>query len=341
MADTIPSDLFIPEVAAEYARQAFVDNIDILGVIGSSPDSPIQLLNDPVFGSEGQYYEMPVFKRISSLVTRRDITSTSTITPLELTGGNEKAVKVHKKIGTVSYSLDAARVSRARPGAISQEIGMQAGEQLATAMRETIINTIRGALAAMTTTEHTTDVWDATARTNLTPQQINALLNNFGDNRDMARRGVLLGRSEARQDLINFYLGLGVQGVADVAVRGGDIPPLGMPFFMADSAALTTADAGNDKYHTLLIAPGGVRVWFTLPLTVYPEFQDTSAEQVLMRWRADADYAVGVCGMGYNSGAGGANPTDATLLSSANWSVVYSDDKEVKLAELVHNYSGN
>ena len=96
MAITQASDLFIPEVAAEYARQAFVENISFIQEFMGAPGSPIEVVNDPVFGSEGQYKSRPVFKRMSNLVTRRDVTSTSTATAVKMTGGDEKMVKVHQ-----------------------------------------------------------------------------------------------------------------------------------------------------------------------------------------------------------------------------------------------------
>jgi len=339
MAETLASDLFIPEVAAQYARQAFVENMDVMSLIGGpGSGAPIELVNDPVFSSEGQYLSMPVFKRISSLGTRRDLTSVSAVTDLELTSGDEKAVKVHKKLGSVVHSLDAGRLSRASSEQISAEIGMQFGESAFLMLRETILNAARGAIAAMTTTAHTHDVWSATVRTNLSRTLINALKAKFGDSREKVK--AVICRSESMQDLVDEYLGAGVTGIADEATRAGIIlSSLGVSLTMCDSAALTTADGGFNKAHALILGPGAIKVGYSLPLTVYPPFLDTSKEQVLLRARGDVDYWVGIKGMGYNSGAGGANPTDAALLSAANWSVVYSDHREVLLGELVHNAS--
>lgn len=337
MADTLASDLFIPEVAQSYARQAFSESLGMMRFVGG-PGSPIEMIGDPVFAQEGQYLERPVFKRIASLGTRRDLTSVSTATDLELTGGNEKAVKVHKKLGPVSYSLDAERVSRAAPGNISMEVGKQFGEFAGQLVRDTLLNAVRGAIAAMTSTLHTVDVWNASARTNLSTALLNRLRYTMSDK---SKAGwVTIMRPEAGRDLIDELIGRGTN-LGDAAVLDGILQrQLGMSIEEVAAAALTTADAGFDKAHTLLLGPGAVQIGFSLPLTIYPEFQDISKEQVLMRARADFDYWVGIRGMAYNSGAGGANPTDATLLSSANWSVVYSDAREVNLAEGVHNAAG-
>src|SRR3990167_1326950 len=214
MADTLQSDLFIPEVCAEYARQAFVEKVDALRLIGPpGSGAPITLMNDPVFSAEGQYIEMPVYKRIATFGARRDITSVSGVTDLEMTGGSEKAVKVHKRLGPLSISRDVGRVTRANQDQAMAEIGRQAGEATLTLMRDTIFNAVRGAIAAMSGTPHTLTLWSATARTNLTRNVINELLYKLGDSRKDMK--AILCRSESKRDLVDEYLGAGVTGIAD------------------------------------------------------------------------------------------------------------------------------
>lgn len=336
MAETTQTDLLIPEVCANYSRQAFVEVLDLLQWIGApGSGAPIELMNDPVFASEGEYFRMPVFKRITSLGSRRDLTSVSTVTNLELTGGDEKAVKVNKKLGPVAYSLDAGRMTRASAEEISAEIGKQFGEYTGLMLRDSLISAIRGAVAAMTSTLHTKDVWSATVRTNMTRSLVNAIKSLFGDSREKMK--YCLMRSESMQDLVDEYLSAGVTGIADVATRDGIVmQTLGLALSMCDSSVLTTADAGFDKARAIVMGPGAVRCGFSTPLTVYPPYLDTSTEQVLVRARADVDYWIGIRGMGWNSTA---NPTDSTLSTSGSWSVVYSDAREVLLGELIHNAS--
>ena len=339
MAVTTASDLFTPEVSLEYGRQAFVDSLALMALMGG-PGSPIEVANDPVFAQEGQYLSRPIYKRISSLVTKRDLTSVSTVTDLELTGGDEKAVKMHKKIGGVARTLDASRVSRSHDEQLSAEIGRQAGEQAAVAVRDSILNAMIGAIAAIASTLHTRTSWAAAARTNLSPEELQSFNNLFGD-----RQGLIsdyITRSEPMGDMITNYLGRGVTGVADVQLRQRILKDtLGRNILAMDAAALTTADAGFDKYHTLAIGPGAIQMGYSLPLTVYPPFLDTSTEQVLVRWRADFDFWIGIRGMAYQSGVGGANPTDSVLATSSSWGVIYSDVREVLLGQDTHNYSGN
>lgn len=340
MALTTVSDGFVPEVAAEYASQAFVENLGMLELMGSGPDAPIQVVNDAVFAAEGQYLDRPVFKRISSFVSSRDINGTSAATDLELTTGNEQAVKMHKKVGPLTWTADVYRVTRARPGSIEREFGTQAGEQMALTVRESIISAIRGAVAAMTTTAHTKDVWNASTRTNLSRALIQSWMDLFDDRQEKV--AALIAHSRMHGDLIAEYLGAGVTGISDVQSKSRILrDTLGRMLYMATTSLLTTSDAGNDKYRALALGPGAVQIGFSQPLRIYDIFEDTSKESVLYRARADFDFWVGIKGMGYVDGVGGANPSDSTLATSSSWTPVYSDAREVLLGELVANYSGN
>lgn len=340
MAITTVSDGFTPEVAAEYASQAFIENLGMLELMGSGPDSPIQVVNDAVFAMEGQYLDRPVFKRISSFVSSRDINGTSAATDLELTTGNEQAVKMHKKVGPLTWTADVYRVTRARPGSIEREFGKQAGEQMALTVRESIISAIRGAVAAMTSTLHTKDVWNASTRTNFTRNLVQEFMDLFEDRQEKVSS--LVSHSRMHGDLIKDYLGAGVQGITDTQSKQRILrDTLGRAVYMATTALLTTSDAGFDKYRALALGPGAVQIGFSQPLRIYEVFEDTSKESVLYRARADFEFWIGIAGMGYVDGVGGANPSDSTLATSSSWTPVYSDAREVLLGELVSNYSGN
>lgn len=347
MAVTNPSDLFIPEVSADYSSQAFVQSLELMnnliGPVGSG--SPIEIMNDPIFGVEGQYFQRPIFKRVgSTLVARRDVTSNSNTTPVNITGDNEIGVKVHRRIGPLNYTLDALNISRATPENFSAEVGKQIGEELALNMQHTIIATALGILAGVGSTVNTYSPWNATSRTNLSPAVLNATLNLMGDQRNKFKSGAhIVTRSECVLDLTNDGIGRSYQGVGDRALQGAmNVNTLGMGDpLMVDDALLTTADAGFDKYTTILFGAGAMQIWFTKPLTMYPVFQNTLPEQVEMRIRGDADFALGTHGAKYDSTNGGANPTDATIATSTNWDSTYTSAKEVRLLSAVHNYSGN
>lgn len=344
MSVTQASDLFVPEVATEYFRQGFMTSLELMRMCVGGEGSPIQLMNEPTFNVEGQYLQRPTFARMTDPVDRRDITSTSSLTPGKLTGVNEIAVKVHRRIGPTDVSEDAARLSRATAEQISAEIGKQYGEFLAASMQHTLVAAALGVIGGMTATAHTATVWAAAARTNLSPALLNTGLQLMGDQRDIFRReAMIVSRSESLTDLINDASGRNYMGMGDKALGGNfEVNTYGMPRVMIDDSLLTTSDAGFDKYTTLLLGKGFMQVWFTLPLTLYPMFGPIlDQEQVITRVRADCDFAVGAHGATWDVANGGANPTDAAIATITNWDPVYTSHKEVRGVKLVHNYSAN
>lgn len=344
MATTQASDLFIPEVADQYTRQGFFDSLELMsGLVGTSENSPIRIMNSPVFNIEGQYVQRPKFKQISNLVTRRDVTSLAATTALKLEGANDIGVKCHSKIGPVEISKDASVLSRATPAEISQELGKKVGEQSAAYVQSFLIAALRGITSDATlAAAHQNSVWGAAARTNLSPSLINSTLNLMGDYRERFKRYArMVGRSESLNDLVDDAIGRSFPGIGDKALSGDyvNLNTLGLPWNMVDDANLTTADAGFDKYHTYIVGRDAMQVWFTKPITMYVPFLDLSKEQVLERLRGDMDFAIGANGMTWDGTT--ANPTKANLADGTKWSPTYTDHKQVGILEIVHNYSGN
>lgn len=341
MSTTLISDLYTPTVALEYARQAFSTSLELMGnAMGPGQEAPIQLVNPGDLTNGGVYLDSPVYTRISSLVTKRDRTSVAGITGLKLAGVNEKGVLMSKKVGHVEYTPDAEFLSKARPGDISREVGLQAGEAAAAQIQSSVINALIGALAAMTTTAHTSTIWAAGARTNLTPSALVGALQLMGDFQSKIKHWLM--RSEGSTDLFSDAIGRGYQGVGDQALQGDrSRNTLGRGFSVVDDAILTVADAGFDKYITIGLGQMSVRVMIVRPLFFYEEVQYVNTEQVTRHIRADFDFLIQIPGFEYDSATAGANPTDTVLSTSTSWLPRYTSAKEVPIVNIIHNYSGN
>lgn len=339
-------DLFVPEVCAEYANKAFVQSLGLYGLMGpEGSGAPIELMGDPVIEVEGQYKQRPVLDRVgTTLVARADITSNSSVTPVKMTGSNEQMVKIHRRIGPVDFSYNVPIVTKADGEMLSRALGEQAGQELALNYQDSILSMLNGIADAMTATAHTYTVWAAATRTNLAPSVLNGGLALMGDRREFFKRTAkIVTRSECAVDLQNDGISRAYPNVGDRALAGArNTNTLGMgdPVEI-DSSKLTVADAGFDKYITLLIGAACAQLQFVQPMKIYPLLNILDQEQALYRWRADSAALLGAHGMSYNSGAGGANPTDTNLASSANWTVVYSQAREVQLCKLIHNMSSN
>jgi len=347
MPVTMPTDLFLPQLALTYTRQAFNDSIQLMQrLVGPGPNSPVQLINNPTM-EVSQYLQQPRFARMGlGLISVRDITSNSTATVQKMTAVNDIGVKCHRKVGPVEWTYDAARLAglgnddTARAAYISAEYGKQVGEYMALSIQRTVVAALRGMVEAMTSSAHTTTVWAASTRTNLSPAVLNGALNLMQDARDVITSWVM--RSESLQDLYTDAIGRSYPNIGDQALAGNtDTNTLGKIKAMVDDPNLTVTASPFSKYITLGVGPQCMQVFATLPFTSYIPFIATDRETVTVRLRGDFDIELAPRGFQWNSGAGGANPSDTALVTSANWTPTYTSHKEVKIIEAIHNYSGN
>src|SRR3954470_21630845 len=88
----------------------------------------------------GQYEQTSFFKLVSGAVTRRDPTSTSSATKLALTQDELASVKLNRKIGQVSNTLDSFR-KIGQAGDDDQTLSFLLGGQFAKAVQVDYLNT--------------------------------------------------------------------------------------------------------------------------------------------------------------------------------------------------------
>ncbi len=338
MATTLLSDLYTPTVAMEYARQSFSTSLELFNnAMGGN--NPIEIVNPGDFAEGGVAIDVPVFKRIASLITRRDLTSVGAITGLKLDGTNDQGVLCSKKVGHVEYATDAEWLSKAKKGDISREVGIQAGEGAMAVIQSAVISALIGAVGAMTSSLHTSTVWATGARTNLSPSVLVGGLQLMGDFQQKIIHWLM--RSESQTDLFVDAIGRSYDAVGGAALQGDRARnTIGRGFSIVDDSNLTVADGGFDKYLTLGLGKGAIRVIIARPLMFYDELQYVNTEQVTRHIRGDFDFLLQVPGFKFDA-SGQANPSDATLATTGNWTPNYSSHKEVGIVKIVHNYSGN
>lgn len=344
MAITIPSDLFLRTLALPVFSYNFYKNMDLMkGFMGEDPMSPI-VVDGIDFMASGEYADQPVLKPISSLIQVRDYTSGgSALTAAKLQTRNDNGVFC-RFTALVNLGEDASRIAW---GTTQQRLVQHFLEQIALewpALIQTYVIAIaKAAIDNMTSTLHTKNVWNASARTNLSNGLILqglALLTDKQQQYFGGGRGVLVTRAESNYDLANYQLGAGVQGIADNMVRQGIPQTNGIPYVLAQDASLTVTDAGFDKYITIGIGPGAIRIKLEVPRFYAPD-QRLDTVSVSNFLRCDMDVYFEVPGMQYDKTNGGANPSLATIGTSTNWDPTYSDDREIPMFELIHNYSAN
>jgi hypothetical protein len=337
-AITLPGDLFVPEVALAAFQCEFVSSLAAMKFIGQGPGYPIQITGFDRLVSGGQFVTVPVVSRISNLETRRDVTSEALVNTLKFASRNDRGVLINRKIGPVSISKSAEDLSIMQPGQLENLFGTQAARVVMETIQSFAIRAAYGACAAVTTSAHTKSVWATDARTNLSTALLALIRAKMGDAASQIVAWVM--RSEPYFiDLITAQLGAGVTGIADVVAAGGAPHTLGGGYAVVDEAILTAADSGYDKYYTVGLGEGAIKIEFTRPMEIYPPQVELRSENKQIIFRGDYDFALQVPGMAFSSGV--ANPTTTNIADSSNWTPTYGDHREVRIVLGEHNYSGN
>lgn len=272
---------------------------------------------------KGYYGKAAFFKDVSSLVTRRDITSTSSVTDLAMTQDEAISVKINRKIGPVAQTLDAIK----KAGLTEAQASFAFGQLAASRKMKDMVNTALVAVEAAIqgNTAMNLDITGEATKTASTSALVRTLA-KFGD---MAGDIVCwVGHSKPYYDILNGMISDKVTGLADIVTIQGGIPAtLGRGFVISDAPALTDANgSATDTYNTLGLVAGAVVVTESEADTFATELV-TGIENIARRWQAEYAYNVEVKGFKWDIANGGVNPTDGTLGTTTNWDQVAYDDK--------------
>jgi hypothetical protein len=349
MAVSLPSNFTpVPQVLLPHMRQAFVARslallgrmIGAAGILGNTssggPGMPFAQVNEPLFANGGQFIEGPTFVRMIT-ANRRDITSNAALVEAAVTGVNNKGVVCNRRTNLAGFADDTFLTGFTNEQ-ISAELGMQTGEMVADDLCSTIIAACIGIVEATTASANTVNVWNTAVRTNLSPNIIDQGRFKLGDRYEALTHA--LANSFAQQDMRSDATGRNFTGVGNLALQGADNTNWnGLVPTFRDDASLQIADAGFDKCVTLLFGAHVLEFGFYKPVT-FESIRFINRETKTTDWRGDWDIWMRCTSRAYNDGAGGANPTNTTLASSANWTDTTSSARELALVEIIHNASG-
>lgn len=335
MSQTLPSNLFDPVNFLDYTIYKWYENTTLVSKLAraNDPTSPITFnLNNAILSLGGQYIHAPVYKPNTTMVTRRDLTSTSDATPIGITTRDDIGVRVSRKIGPMSITKSASWMSGQTAGQLEAFFAAEASRRVSLDMRQFAVGIAKAAIGNMSGTPNSKNVYSASSRTNCTTQfleQVKALLGDMVDVAFAPGSGASwVFRSECYQDLVTNQLNAGVQGIADRAAGGANALTLGLDYVMANDSALTVAGSPYSEYDTLLLGPGFmqmdlVRMEFT------PVWMNPKAENVEFVLRGDYDLEFRIPGFAWDTSGGGANPTLATASTGSNWLNTYTDSREI------------
>lgn len=271
---------------------------------------------------KGNYEYNSFFQSNGSLVERQDITSVSALTPTKLTQTDNVTVKLHRKTAT-----DLTPKSAKMAGISFDEMMFAHGQQLAKEMMAEQLNTaLLAARVAMANQANITK--DVTGETNKTISHKYLLqtLAKFGDASDKVVAWVM--HSQQFFDLGIQSITDNIDSVADGIVRRIDVPGLGRPILVTDSASLIATADTPDSYFVLGLTAGAVDVNESEGINQIVD-NVSGLEQIVIRAQAEYAYNLGIKGFKWDVANGGANPTSGTLGTASNWDKVATSDKDL------------
>lgn len=296
-------------------------------VFNESSANSIRLFTDV---ARGYYFEEAFMSPISSLVRRRDLTSTSADTPTNLSAGSLIAPK--RSAGTqlvaqVLSSMFSAGISTSEEEAMGT-FSFLVGQQTAQAMLVDMLNTSLTCAVATTgkVAGSSLSIVGATVKTlNYTTALIPGLA-KFGDAGQDIRAWVM--HSKPFYDLMGSNIAVATDRVAGATIYEGTAGTLGRPVIVTDSPALVKADGvstGVNSYYTLGLREGGIDVRLSEAPVIYSDLDPAFAAGIALRYKSDWAYNIRVAG--YSMTANNTNPTDAQLGNGGNWTQAFSDIK--------------
>lgn len=317
MATTLASDMKVYEAQFQSGlTETLKQNTD---AFNAASNGGIILRSAEV---KGNYEQAAYFKTISNLITRQDITSDSALTPTKIAQDENVAVKLHRKSAT-DLTFKAAKMA----GISFDEMVFAHGAQVAKAMQVDMLD--QGLLAARVALANQAAVLkDVTGETDkfIKHSYLLQTLAKFGDAAGDVVAWVM--HSQQFYDLGIQSITDNIQGVADGIVRRVDVPGLGRPIIVTDSASLIATADTPDSYFVLGLAAGGIDLNQSEAVSTVIE-NVTGLEQLVVRSQSEYAYNVACKGFKWDITNGGANPTSATVGTASNWDKIATDNKDL------------
>lgn len=286
--------------------------------------------------TRGEYEESAFFQNIDGLVSDRDPTSTSSVTPSGLTQDQIKDILCNYKVGPSATTMDAFRKINESPEVFSFLLGRMAGAQLA----EKFLNGGLGALVAAMSTEtgmifDTRGTFDSlnpkADKTSISLRNLNKVLGLMGDKRSRVRMWVM--GSAPFTELVDNQIVEKLGEVSGAIIYGGNPGTYGLPAYVTDSPALTfTQDVRADGAGTAVDVERHRILGLTEQAMVIQENnyfdlvteRKTGGENLTIQYQGEGSYLIRLKGFSF----GGSNsPTDGELATDTNWTYKFQSVK--------------
>jgi hypothetical protein len=275
----------------------------------------------------GDYEYESFFKDITSLVSRRDNTSTSAATALSMTQDEFVRVKLSRKIGPVDMARDAFRkwMGRFSPTEFSGILG----GQIAVAQQLDMANSVLlAARAALVTASSGALMYTIPSSGTITTAGMVDGLAKMGDRSDRVVCWVM--HSKPYFDLVKQQIAANIDGVSNFNVKTATPITLNRPVLVTDSASLVVTGGSPEvtDYYTLGLVSNGALCEVTETNDVVVDTV-TGLEVIMERLQGEFAYNIGVKGFKYDVASGGANPNATAVGTGTNWDKVATDNKSL------------
>lgn len=293
--------------------EAQQQNID---VFNSSSLGTITLTTERM---RGQYKKDAFWKDID-VISRRDVTSSASATPIKMTQDELVSVKVARKFGPVDSQIEPFRMMDQDA---ERELAFLMGFKYQEKKTEEQVNTSLAVIAAGLGNISAVTV-DGTAGT-ITPTLLSNSMAKFGDKASAIKLWVM--HSKVYFDLVNQQIADKITNIADVVLYGGSPASFNRPILVTDSADLIVTGSPN-TYITLGLTEGALGLTETGSETFATDL-NLGDENLFYRMQGEYNYVIGQKGLAWDVTNGGGNPSDAALVTGSNWDQVVSDVKQL------------
>ena len=262
---------------------------------------------------EGNFATDSVFSEITDVDTRRDITSIASVDDLKMEQVDLTSVKLNRKVGPVSMTLDAWKKIGSTIDRMSYILGKQAGEEIIKSYLHRTLIAVETCIESIGSTAH----HDGTGA-DISYAVLNTGNTLLGDASSKVKTYIM--HSKPWHDLVGDGIEETVNDVATYSIKNGKTYSLGRNVVVTDDTALVNEDgvsSGVDSYYTLGLVENAATAEQSEDTT-----QDmsivTNLENIMYRFRVEYAFNVSVKGFKYVE-ASGINPTDDYLGTTAYW----------------------
>lgn len=275
MAQSLASNFVIRD--AEY-NAGFIETLTKnINVFGPASNNAIRIVTRE---EEGHYSKTRFWDR-PSLVSRRDITSTSTVSDTALTQDEVIGVKLNRRIGPHAVTRDAMKKYGGDIGELSFILGQQVAEQVLEDYMEAALNAVEGALSGQTALHY--DANDGT----LAHTDLISGLALFGDK--ASRIKCWAQHSKPMFDLMAANVTVASGNVAGMTLVDGTLASLNRPIVAVDSTNLQTG--GTPDYVTLGLVENAVVITETERPFIVTDFV-TGYDNMFLRYQGEFAFNV-------------------------------------------------